>query len=152
MIDLGIQGDAPRTVTNIIGDERTSSLTSQYDITDKITLGLEGSYKTENDIDISDAGRDTSTRSLSLENRWIYSLRGKGRVNFSYQITYGTSTGDLPLARYNFYDGLSHEVQCRADYRVRKFTDLTLRFNYRFLATEQNKPEHRAQMEVVAEL
>lgn len=152
LIDLGIQGDLPRTVTNIIGYERTSSLTFQYDITDKITLGLEGSYETGDDTDVTDAGRDTSTRSLSLENRWIYSLRGKGRVNFSYQITYGISTGDLPLARYNFYDGLSHEVRCRADYQVRKFTDLILRFNYRLLATEQNKPEHRAQMEVVAEL
>jgi len=31
-------------------------------------------------------------------------------------------------------------------------TDLTLRFNYRLLSTNQKKPEHRIGMEVVAEL
>jgi hypothetical protein len=150
--DSGIQGDAPRIVSNIRRDERTSRLRFQYQLTDKITLGLQGAYETEDDTDLTDDEMDTSTRSLSLENQFSYSFFGKGRVNLSYQIAYGKSKGNLPLAKYNFYDGLSHEVRCRTDYRVKKFTDMTLRFNYRLLATEHDKPEHRAEVEVVAEL
>ena len=166
MTDLGIQegGNTPRIVSNIIRDERTSRLRFQYQLTDKITLGLQGAYETEDDTDLTEippppplvkggrGGFDTHTRSLSLENQFSYSFFGKGRVNLSYQIAYGKSKGNLPLAKYNFYDGLSHEVRCRTDYRVKKFTDMTLRFNYRLLATEHDKPEHRAEVEVVAEL
>ncbi|MBM3235445.1 hypothetical protein FJZ31_04020 [Candidatus Poribacteria bacterium] len=160
MTDLGIQGDAPRIVSNIRRDERTSRLRFQYQLTDKITLGLQGAYETEDDTDLTEdklalersEGMDTHTRSLSLENQFSYSFFGKGRVNLSYQIAYGKSKGNLPLAKYNFYDGLSHEVRCRTDYRVKKFTDMTLRFKYRLLATEQDKPEQRAEVEVVAEL
>ncbi|MBC8231534.1 hypothetical protein H8E77_18445 [bacterium] len=160
MTDLGIQGDAPRIVSNIIRDERTNTLTFRYQLTDRMTLGLQGAYEMEDDTDLTDdklalersEGMDTRTRSLSLENQFSYSFFGKGRVNFSYQIAYGKSKGNLPLARYNFYDGLSHEVRCRADYRMKRFTDMTLRFNYRLLATEHDKPEHRAEVEVIAEL
>ena len=152
MTDLGIQGDAPRIVSNIIRDERKNMLRFRYQLTDRMTLGLQGAYETEDDTDLTEEQMETNTRSLSLENHFSYSFFGKGRVNLSYQIAYGKSKGDLPLARYNFYDGLSHEVRCRADYRVRKFTDMTLRFNYRLLATEKDKPEHRAEVEVIAEL
>jgi len=174
MTDLGIQGIAPfptlikggrgdfafnkgganalRIVSNIIRDERTNMLRFRYQLTDRMTLGLQGAYETEDDIDLTESRMDTNTRSLSLENQFSYSFFGRGRVNLSYQIAYGKSRGDLPLAKYNFYDGISHEVRCRADYRMRRFTDMTLRFNYRLLATEQDKPEHRAEMEVIAEL
>ena len=152
MTDLGIQGDAPRMVSNIIRDERTNMLTFRYQLTDKMNLNLQGSYQTEDDTDLTEAEMDTRTRSLSLENQFSYSFFGKGRLNFSYQIAYGKSKGELPLARYNFHDGISHEIRCRADYRMKKFTDMTLRFNYRLLATEQDKPEHRAEVEAVAEL
>ena len=40
----------------------------------------------------------------------------------------------------------------RADYKLRKFTDLLFRLNYRLLSTNQRKPEHRLEMTVSAEL
>ena len=95
---------------------------------------------------------EARTQTLSLENRLTYSFIRKGRFDFTYRLNHGRSEGGIPFTRYNFYEGISHEVRTTADYKVRKVTDLLLRFNYRLLSTEQNKPEHRVGMEVVAEL
>ena len=165
LIDLGTGGAellevaqvsnprAKRIISNIVRDERTSSLNFRFALTKLIDLGLQGEYETEYDIDLTDVEtEDTHTRTLSLESSLSYSFIGKGRLDFSYRIAQGKSKGNIPLARYNFYDGISHEARLRADYKLRKVSDLILRLNYRLLATERDKPEHRAEVEVVAEL
>jgi len=161
LIDMGIGGAElapaanPRTtrvISDIIRNKKTSALNCRFALTKLIDVGLQGEYKTEDDIDVTDVKTDTHTRSLALETFFSYSFIGKGRLNFSYKIAHGKSEGNLPFARYNFHDGISHEARLRADYKLRKVSDLILRLNYRLLATEQNKPEHRAEVEVVAEL
>ena len=87
-----------------------------------------------------------------MENRLSYSIINRGRLNINYRLANGKSEGGFPFARYNFYEGISHEIRATADYKVRKVTDLLLRLNYRLLSTKQQKPEHRLEMEVVAEL
>ncbi len=141
-----------RIISDIIRNEKTSSLNFRYALTKLIDVGLQGEYKTEDDVDMTETETDTHTRSVSLESFLSYSLIGKGRLNFSYKIAHGKSKGNLPFARYNFHDGTSHEARLRADYKLRKVSDLILRLNYRLLATERDKPEHRAEVEVVAEL
>ena len=81
-----------------------------------------------------------------------YSLIGKGRLHFNYKLGYGQSSGGIPFAQYTFYEGISHEVRTTMDYKLRRFTDLLFRLNYRLLSTEQRKPEHRLEMTVSAEL
>ena len=51
-----------------------------------------------------------------------------------------------------FTRGLVMKFAPSADYKLRKFTDLLFRFNYRLLSTKQRKPEHRLEMTVSAEL
>ena len=160
LIDLGtsggLEGETPppaeRIVSDISRNEKSSSLNFRYALTKLIDVGLQGEYETEYDVDVTDVETDTQTRTLSLESLLSYSFIGKGRLNFSYKIAHGKSKGNLPFARYNFHDGISHEARLRADYKLRKVSDLILRLNYRLLATERDKPEHRAEVEVVAEL
>jgi len=159
LVDLGISEEAQemplpatRIISDIIRNEKSSSLNFRYALTKLIDVGLQGEYETEYDIDVTDAETDTQTRTLSLESSLRYSFIGRGRLNFSYKIAHGKSKGNLPFARYNFHDGISHEARLRADYKLRKLSDLILRLNYRLLATEREKPEHRAEVEVVAEL
>ena len=95
---------------------------------------------------------EAHTRTFSIENRIIYSLIRKGRIDFNYRLGLGDSTGGIPFTRYHFHEGLSHEIRANAEYKVRKVTDLLLRFKYRLLSTEQDSPEHRFEMEMVAEL
>ena len=111
-----------------------------------------GGYKRTIDEEQLDEEPEARTRTFSYENRVTYSLIGKGRIDVNYKLGYGESEGGIPFAQYTFYEGISHEVRTTADYRLRKFTDLLFRLNYRLLSTKQRKPEHRLEMTVSAEL
>ena len=111
-----------------------------------------GGYKRTTDEEWLDEEPEAKTRTFSYENRITYSLIGKGRIDFNYKLGYGKSSGSIPFAQYTFYEGISHEIRTIADYRLRKFTDLLFRLNYRLLSTKQRKPEHRLEMTVSAEL
>jgi hypothetical protein len=132
--------------------EQTTELKFQYELSRAIRWSGTGGYKRTTDIERLDKESDAKTRTFSFENRITYSIFGKGRINVNHELGYGKSDGGIPFAQYYFYEGISHEVRATADYRLRKFTDLLFRLNYRLLSTQQRKPEHRLEMTVSAEL
>jgi hypothetical protein len=143
---------ASAVLSDLTQFERTSEIECRYELSRALRFGITGGYEITSDVERIGDEPEARTRTLSLENRLTYSFIGKGRLEFTYRLGYGNSEGGIPFTRYNFYEGLSHEVRTTADYKVRKVTDLLLRFNYRLLSTQQRKPEHRMEMEVVAEL
>ena len=132
--------------------EQTTELSLRYELSNSIRWSGIGGYKRTIDEEQLDEEPEAKTRTFSFENRITYSLIGKGRVDVNYKLGYGDSSGGIPFAQYTFYEGISHEVRTTADYRLRKFTDLLFRLNYRLLSTKQRKPEHRLEMTVSAEL
>ena len=132
--------------------EQTTELSLRYELSNSIRWSGIGGYKRTIDEEQLDEEPEAKTRTFSFENRITYSLIGKGRVDINYKLGYGESSGGIPFAQYTFYEGISHEVRTTADYRLRKFTDLLFRLNYRLLSTKQRKPEHRMEMTVSAEL
>lgn len=152
LTNLGIEGNQPLNISNIYRDEKTGSLGVEYELSDSLYLRLQGELETEEGLDFLESESQTNTRQSSIKSGFVYSILGKGRLDFSYRTSYGKSQGELPIARYDFYDGISHEVRIRADYKVRKFTDLIIGTNYRFFTSELTKPEHRAEVKAVAEL
>ena len=150
--ELDLEGNAAAAISNLTQFERTNTVEFNYEFNRVLQLGVAGIHESTADREHLDDMPEARTRTLSLENRLTYSFIRKGRFDFTYQLSHGNSEGGIPFTRYNFYEGISHEIRTTADYKIRKVTDLLLRFNYRLLSTEQNKPEHRMGMEVVAEL
>ena len=146
------EGELPKPISDLTEFKRVNEVELRYEFNRQMRLGITGGYETTSDLERLDDEPEARTQTLSIENQLIYSFISKGRVNFNYRIGYGSSEGGIPFTRYNFYEGISHEVRTTADYKVRRVTDLLLRFNYRLLSTKQRKPEHRLAMEVVAEL
>ena len=132
--------------------EQITELKLQYELSRSIRWSGIGGYKRTTDIEKLDEESTAKTRTFSFENRLTYSIFGKGRIDVNHTLGYGKSDGGIPFAQYYFYEGISHEVRATADYRLRKFTDLLFRLNYRLLSTKQRKPEHRLEMTVSAEL
>ena len=152
LTNLGIEGNQPLDISDIHRKEKTGSLGVRYELANSLSAKLQGEIETEECLDLLELQSETNTRQSSIESGLIYSILGKGRFDLSYRTAYGKSSGELPIARYGFYDGISHEIRMRADYKVHKFTDLIIRLNYRFFTSELTKPEHRAEIEAVAEL
>ena len=150
--ELAPEGNASKAISDLTQFERTNSLEFNYELSRVLQFGVAGIHEFTADREHLDNTPEARTRTLSLENRLTYSFISKGRFDFTYRLNHGSSEGGIPFTRYNFYEGVSHEIRTTADYKVRKVTDLLLRFNYRLLSTKQNKPEHRVGMEVVAEL
>ena len=132
--------------------EQTTEFSLRYELSNSIRWSGTGGYNRTIDEEQLDEEPEAKTRTFSFENRITYSLIGKGRIDVNYKLGYGESRGGIPFAQYTFYEGISHEVRTTADYRLRKFTDLLFRLNYRLLSTKQRKPEHRLEMTVSAEL
>ena len=132
--------------------EQMTELNLRYQLSNVLRWSGIGGYKQTTDEEQLDEEPEAKTRTFSYENRITYSLIGKGRIDFNYKLGYGQSTGGIPFAQYTFYEGISHEIRTTADYRLRKFTDLLFRLNYRLLSTKHRKPEHRLEMTVSAEL
>ena len=147
------RGNPPSTpISDLRQFEQTTELSLRYEFSSAVRWSGIGGYKRTIDEEQLDEEPEAKTRTFSYENRVTYSLMGKGRIDVNYKLGYGESKGGIPFAQYTFYEGISHEVRTTADYRLRKFTDLLLRLNYRLLSTKQRKPEHRLEMTVSAEL
>ena len=147
------RGDLPSTpISDLRQFEQTTELSLRYELSNSVRWSGIGGYNRTIDKEQLDEEPEARTRTFSFENRVTYSLIGKGRIDVNYKLGYGESKGGIPFAQYTFYEGISHEVRTTADYRLRKFTDLLLRLNYRLLSTKQRKPEHRLEMTVSAEL
>ncbi len=147
------RGDLPSTpISDLRQFEQTTELSLRYELSNSVRWSGIGGYNRTIDKEQLDEEPEARTRTFSFENRLTYSLIGKGRIDVNYKLGYGESKGGIPFAQYTFYEGISHEVRTTADYRLRKFTDLLLRLNYRLLSTKQRKPEHRLEMTVSAEL
>ncbi len=142
----------PTPISNLHQFEQTTELNCQYELNRAIRWRGMAGYNRTLDIEQLAEADDAKTRTFSLTNSIIYSIIGKGRVEVNHKLGYGKNDGGVPFAQYYFYEGISHEVRATADYRLRKFTDLLFRLNYRLLSTEQRKPEHRLEMTVSAEL
>ena len=132
--------------------EQITELRLQYEISRTLRWSGTGGYKRTTDIEQLDDEPDAKTRTFSYDNQIVYGIFGKGRIDVTHTLSYGKSDGGVPYTQYYFYEGISHEVRATADYRLRKFTDLLFRLNYRLLSTKQRKPEHRLEMTVSAEL
>ena len=143
---------SPTPISDLRQFEQTTELRLRYELSNTVRWSGIGGYKRTTDEEQLDEEPEAKTRTFSYENRVTYSLIGKGRIDFNYKLGYGKSSGSIPFAQYTFYEGISHEVRTTADYRLRKFTDLLFRLNYRLLSTKHRKPEHRLEMTVSAEL
>ena len=143
---------SPTPISNLRQLEQITELNLRYQLSKTLRWSGISGYKRTTDEEQLDEEPEAKTRTFSFENRVTYSLIGKGRIDFNYKLGYGKSSGGIPFAQYTFYEGISHEIRTIADYRLRKFTDLLLRLNYRLLSTKQRKPEHRLEMTVSAEL
>jgi hypothetical protein len=146
------EGERPELISDLTEFKRANEVELRYEFNRQMRLGITGGYETTSDLERLDEEPEAQTQTISIENQLIYSFIGKGRVNFKYRIGYGSSEGGIPFTRYNFHKGISHEIRITSDYKIRRVTDLLLRFNYRLLSTKLKKPEHRLAMEVVAEL
>ena len=142
----------PTPISDLRQFERITELNLRYELSNTLRWSGIGGYKRTTDEEWLDEEPEAKTRTFSYENRITYSLIGKGRIDFNYKLGYGQSSGSIPFAQYTFYEGISHEIRTTADYRLRKFTDLLFRLNYRLLSTKHRKPEHRLEMTVSAEL
>ena len=143
---------SPTPISDLRQFEQITELKLQYEISRSLRWSGTGGYKRTTDIEHLDDEPDAKTRTFSLENRITYGIFGKGRIEVNHRLGYGKSDGGVPFAQYYFYEGISHEIRTNANYRLRKFTDLLFRLNYRLLSTKQRKPEHRLEMTVSAEL
>ena len=147
------RGELPSTpISDLRQFEQATELSLRYELSSSVRWSGTGGYKRTIDEEQLDEEPEARTRTFFYENRVTYSLIGKGRIDINYKLGYGESQGGIPFAQYTFYEGISHEVRTTADYRLRKFTDLLFRLNYRLLSTKQRKPEHRLEMTVSAEL
>ena len=147
------KGELPSTpISDLRQFEQITELSLRYELSSAIRWSGIGGYKRTIDEEQLDEEPEARTRTFSFENRITYSLIGKGRIDVNYTLGYGESSGGLNFAQYTFYEGISHEIRATADYRLRRFTDLLFRLNYRLLSTKQRKPEHRLEMTVSLEL
>jgi len=147
-----MENPPPTPISDLRQFEQITELSLRYELSNALRWSGIGGYKRTTDEEWLDEEPEAKTRTFSYENRITYSLIGKGRIDFNYKLGYGKSSGSIPFAQYTFYEGISHEIRTTADYRLRKFTDLLFRLNYRLLSTKQRKPEHRLEMTVSAEL
>jgi len=143
----------PGLISQMRRDERENSLGGRYQPTPHWNVGVKWLDEVEQAEQRAPSPTKAHTRTRGVEFQVTWLLPARGRAEASYRLVNGTLHGAaLPLTLYRFYEGISHELRVRSDMRVRSFTDLTFRFNYRMLATQLEPTEHRADLELVAEL
>jgi len=142
----------PTPISDLRQFEQVTELKLRYEISRALRWDGTSGYKRTTDIEHLDDEDDAKTRTFSFKNRITYGIFDKGGMEVYHTLRYGKSDGGIPYAQYYFYEGISHEIFAEADYKLRKFTDLIFRLNYRLLSTKQRKPEHRLEMTVSAEL
>jgi hypothetical protein len=134
-------------------EERQDALTVRHQWSEQWNFGVRLVSERERARDLARSNRPAETDTAAAEALLTWSLPGRGRADAEYRIAWGDDRGEpLPITLYRFYPGLSHEATLRGDYRVRSFTDLTFRAAYRMIAAQRRSPEHRLNVELVAEL
>jgi hypothetical protein len=140
------------TISDISEKQKFRSLFLGFNPTGTISrIEIKGSYETERDADALSDEVPVLTKTISLGSEASFSFRGKGTTILQYEITKGTSSGELPFARYDFHNGISHKIRIETSYRLRWFTDLTLKVTYRAEIARDAKPDHRFEMEATAD-
>jgi hypothetical protein len=148
----GNSADKISVISDISERQKLRSIFLNFNPTGTISrIEIKGSYETEKDDDALSDEAPVFTRTISLGSEAGISFMGKGTTTVSYEIARGTSSGELPFARYDFHDGISHKIRLEASYRLKWFTDLTLRAIYRTELAEHTKPDHRFEMEATAD-
>lgn len=142
----------PTPISDLRQFEQTTEFNCQYELNRAMRWNGIAGYNRTTDIEELDEEDDAKTRTFSLENSITFGNLGKGRIDLKHRLGYGKSDDGIPYAQYYFYEGISHEINANARYRLRKFTDLLLWLDYRLLSTKHRKPEHRLEMTVSAEL
>lgn len=137
--------------------ERLTAAGARYAQDRTWTIGLRLDRKTESasearvGLPMEDASGSSLTRGAELSGSW-HSF-GKGRAELTFRLANGSSAGELPsLSAFRFYEGWSREARAQGEYRVRSWTDLTFRANYRMLDADGRPTEHRFDLELTAEL
>ena len=154
------QDDSSETVSSLLEAQPISDISEsrqersvflRYQLAKTLSrLKLEGSYETERDHDALSDEPPVFTRTASLGSEATWSFRGRGTAITKYEIARGTSSGELPFARYDFHEGISHRIRLETNYRLKWFTDMTARLIYRAEIAEREKPDHRLEMEMTA--
>jgi hypothetical protein len=140
-----------KPISDISERRRDRSVFLRYQLTKTLSrLKLEGSYETERDHDVLSDEPPVFTRTVSLGSEATWSFRGRGTAITQYEIARGTSSGELPFARYDFHEGISHRIRLETNYRLKWFTDMTARLIYRAEIAKREKPDHRLEMEMTA--
>lgn len=138
-------------VSDISERQQSRSLFLRYSPSKTLSrIKLEGAYETEWDEDVLSEEPPVFTKTFSFGSEAAWRFRSKGTATIRYQIARGTSSGELPFARYDFHEGISHRIKLETNYRIKWFTDVMARFIYRAEITEQEKPDHRLEMEMTA--
>ena len=139
-------------VSDISEQQESRSLFLRYRPSKALSrIKLEGAYSTEWDEDILSDDPPVFTETYSLGSEATWSFSGKGTTVMRYEIARGISSGELPFARFDFHEGISHKIRLELNYRLKWFTDVIARFIYRGEITEQEKPDHRLEMEMTAD-
>lgn len=148
---IPIKSSVAKVISDISEKQKFHSIFLNYDLTGAISkLELKASYETEWNDDATDNDLPVLTKLYSIGTEIISSFKGKGNASARYAIAKGVSSGKLPFTRYDFYEGISHKIKLEGRYRVKWFTDVTLRMTYRGEFAERTKPDHRFETEAVA--
>jgi len=154
---LGIQDATSPTesengvISDISERQKARSLFVSYHPAKTLSrVKVSGTYETEIDEDILSDDPAVSTSKISLGSEATLSFRGRGTVTVKYEIARGNSSGALPFARYDFHEGISHKIRTETSYRLKWFTDIMARLIYRAEISEDEKPDHRLEMEMTA--
>ncbi len=140
-----------KSISDISERRRDRSVFLRYQLAGTLSrLKLEGGYETERDHDALNDEPPVFTETVSLGSEATWSFRGRGTAITKYEIARGTSSGELPFARYDFHEGISHRIRLETNYRLKWFTDMTARLIYRAEFAEREKPDHRLEMEMTA--
>jgi hypothetical protein len=146
-----LEASVDSVISDISERQRSRSVFLRYNPAKTLSrLKLEGTYETERDEDVLSDAPPVFTKTLSLGSEAMWSFRGRGTTTMKYEIARGTSSGILPFTRYDFHEGISHLVRVETSYRLEWFTDLTARLIYRAEISEDEKPDHRLEMEMTA--
>jgi hypothetical protein len=146
-----LEAYADGVISDISERQRSQSIFLRYHPARVFSkLKLEGAYEAERDEDALSDEPPVFTKTISLGSEATWRFRGRGTATMKYEIARGASSGRLPFARYDFHEGISHDLTLEMNYRLEWFTDLTARLIYRAEIAEREKPDHRLEIEMTA--
>lgn len=146
-----LESDSGGSISDISERRRSRSLFINYRPAKTLSrLRLEGKYESERDEDALSGEMPVFTKIISLGSEAVWGFRGKGTATAKYEIARGSSSGKLPFTRYDFHEGISHNIRLETNYRLKWFTDVIARIIYRAELAEDKKPDHRLEVEMTA--